>query len=121
MATSMPARCAVVCVMSSPGTEIDQREACRRIAASLQLRGCFDEHDLERRTNTRLNQMTAVRRPVAPPDHDVRVQRRTVVTSGHVADKRDHLDLLLNLDPSVVALLQFEVAERHALERADAG
>ena len=120
-AASMRAGCPAVVPTRSPALEVDQREACRRIAAAPEMRRCFDEHDLERGADVSVDQMTTVCRAVAFANHDVRVQLRAVVTDRDVPDQRDDLDLFGNLDAFVVALLQLEVSERDALECADAG
>ena len=75
--------------------------------------------NLERGTNGCLDQMPAMSCGIGAADHDVSVNRHTFGAAGNVARQRQHLDLLVELDTPVVALLDVEIPERHALEGPD--
>jgi len=86
------------------------------------MRRRLDQHDLQRRLNTSLEQVPAPRRAVAFAEHHVHVQlRRAIGAERDVADQRNHFDLLVDPDALVVPALQIEEADDDAAEGADAG
>src|SRR5215813_4472582 len=65
--------------------------------------------------------MATARLSVRPAHDDVRVDLGLAAIQRHVADEREHLDLLAQRNFLVVARRSVEIAERHLAEGADGG
>src|SRR5262245_14728747 len=65
--------------------------------------------------------MATARLSVRPAHDDVRVDLGLAAIQRHIADEREHLDLLAQRNLLVVARRPVEVAERDLAERADGG
>ena len=83
------------------GARIDQRQPGLVVVHLPQMTRRFGEDHLKRRPDGRLQDVTATRRALGRPHHDMRVNLRRAVLERHVADEREHLDLLPDRDPLV--------------------
>ena len=101
-------------------SDADQRETGRRVLDPPQVaRGLGHQH-LERRADLGGLQVAGERRPVAPAEHDVDVQRRVAgLVDADVAVQRGDLDLLVDRDVAVLLGVPVEPGERRLAERAD--
>src|SRR3954469_7280533 len=97
----------------------NERQARSRVVLAYQHGGRFDEHDLEPRSHFRLQQVAAVRAAVALAEHHVGMDLRPFVADRHVADEREHLDLLADRNAQVLLLLPVEIADHHLAKGAD--
>ena len=81
--------------------------------------GGLDEHDLERRPDVGLKQMSSPGGPIRPTKHHMGMQFWLSVLKRDVTHQRENLDLLADGDFAVFLRLPVEVAERRFLKRAD--
>src|SRR3569833_337759 len=84
------------------------------------MRRRLDNRHLEGRPHDPLEEMAATRGAVAEAEHSMHVQARLAgVTHGDVAEERQALALLLDLDRLILLGAQVEPADCRALERAE--
>ena len=77
--------------------------------------GGLDEHDLERRPDVGLKQMSSPGGPIRPTKHHMGMQFWLSVLKRDVTHQRENLDLLADGDFAVFLRLPVEVAERRFL------
>ena len=79
--------------------QVDQGDAEIGLLPSLQFGRRVGQYDFQRRPDLALEQVSAPRRAVGKPKHDVNVKARlAVVADGNVADRAQDLALLGDLD-----------------------
>src|SRR5215210_7814190 len=81
----------------------------------------FRNHDLERRPDQPFDEMPAMSRRISLPEHGVRVHFWFIVVDRHIADEREHFDLLVNRYMLVLLRGPFEISNDSSGEGTDGG
>ena len=68
-------------------SRLNEREARLWIDGFMERTRGLGEYDFERRAHVRLNQMPTVRRPVASPDNDMRMDRGLAILERDISNE----------------------------------
>src|SRR3546814_335509 len=80
------------------------------------LRG-VGKDEFQRRPDMRLDEMARHRATIAPAEHDVNVDRRTIVRiDADIAGERRDLDLIVHRDFAIILLVPVEIGEERVAE-----
>src|SRR3546814_8441805 len=80
------------------------------------LRG-VGKDEFQRRPDMRLDEMARHRATIAPAEHDVNVDRRTIVRiDADIAGERRDLDLIVHRDFAIILLVPIEIGEERVAE-----
>jgi hypothetical protein len=106
-------------ILRTSAGQIEQCQPGGWIVPPLQMRRRFNEDELERRADARVEKMASASAAVAAAEHHVSMQARLAPCAREVAGQREHLDLIVDRNPQVFPPVDVKVADCRPRERPD--